>query len=431
MAVKINNIDYSGFFFNGEALTAMYLNGNKVYGSEPQEDSITFTPVEYISNEGLLAKHWIDLDYVWKDNSKLEIGYIMLYTNSYESWQVFGEENEYDANGNIVNDNDDIRLFLYNYKAYWDIANRRVEKSLSNAYNNYQMLRFGNNYIEDIRQKSTTTGNTYSISRTKTVGLFGSPKYANTNNDRIKIYYVKIWEGDTLVRDIIPVLDSNNIPCFFDKVNANFHYYEVNGQPSTGLTAGGAIAEYSYIDNGSATSSVNAYIPINYVWKENSRAVFDCEPRTSNGGHFFSDEDGSNRLRWYPQSNNFKLEYKGTTITSSSRTWYTHQNIEIGNYYIKDLQTGTNIATGTTKTGDQSTYCFIFGYADRIQFYSVKIYEGDTLVCDLVPAMANNGYKGFWDKKREQFFFDRNNRNEVLYVGTKVQDIVVIKDYTL
>lgn len=36
MAVKINNIEYSGFFFNGEALTAMYLNGNKVYGGESQ-----------------------------------------------------------------------------------------------------------------------------------------------------------------------------------------------------------------------------------------------------------------------------------------------------------------------------------------------------------------------------------------------------------
>ena len=34
MAVKINNIDYRGFFFNGEALTAIYLNGNKVYGGE-------------------------------------------------------------------------------------------------------------------------------------------------------------------------------------------------------------------------------------------------------------------------------------------------------------------------------------------------------------------------------------------------------------
>ena len=36
MAVKINNISYSGFFYNGEALTAMYLNGNKVYGGESQ-----------------------------------------------------------------------------------------------------------------------------------------------------------------------------------------------------------------------------------------------------------------------------------------------------------------------------------------------------------------------------------------------------------
>lgn len=406
----------------------IYYNAtSKTVSVETAPPAYIYTPVEYVSNEGLLQKHWVDLDYVWKDNSKVEMGYIMLYTNSYESWQVFGEQNEYNASGNIINDNDDIRIFLYNYKAYWDVTNGRVEKSLSNAYNNYQMLRFGNNYIEDIRQKSTATGNTYSISRTKTVGLFGSPKYANAANDRIKIYYVKIWEGDNLVRDIIPVLDSNNIPCFFDKVNANFHYYEVDGQPSTGLTAGGAIAEYSYIDNGGVTSFDNCYIPINYVWKTNSRAVMSFKVKSAYGGHLFSDEDNSNRLRLYPNYyGQFQMEYRGTTITASDRDWSNVQNIEIGNYYIKDTDTGTDIATGATKTDNQSSYCFLFGYSDKIQYYSVKIYEGDTLVCDLVPAMANNGYKGFWDKKREQFFFDRNNQNGRLYVGTKVDDIVVI-----
>ena len=41
MAVKINNIEYSGFFYNGEALTAMYLNGNKVYsGGEHAYDPL-------------------------------------------------------------------------------------------------------------------------------------------------------------------------------------------------------------------------------------------------------------------------------------------------------------------------------------------------------------------------------------------------------
>ena len=404
-----------------------YNAASKTVSVETAPPAYMYTPVEYVSNEGLLQKHWVDLDYVWKDNSKVEMGYIMLYTNSYESWQVFGEQNEYNASGNIINDNDDIRIFLYNYKAYWDVTNGRVEKSLSNAYNNYQMLRFGNNYIEDIKQKSTTTGNTYSISRTKTVGLFGSPKYANANNDRIKIYYVKIWEGDNLVRDIIPVLDSNNIPCFFDKVNTRFHYYEVNGQPSTGLTAGGAIAEYSYIDNGGVNSSYNCYIPINYVWKTNSRAVMSFKVQSAQSGHLFSDEDNSNRLRLYPTYyKNFQMEYRGTTIAASGRDWSNVQNIEIGNYYIKDTDTGTDIATGATKTDNQASYCFLFGYTDKIQFYSVKVYEGDTLVCDLVPAMANNGYKGFWDKKRCQFFFDRGNNNDRLYVGTKVDDIVVI-----
>lgn len=59
MAVKINNIEYSGFFFfNGEALTAMYLNGNKVYGRELQpvwttsSQTISYTSLPSTFNVG-------------------------------------------------------------------------------------------------------------------------------------------------------------------------------------------------------------------------------------------------------------------------------------------------------------------------------------------------------------------------------------------
>lgn len=392
-----------------------------------------YTPVEWISNEDINSQIWIDLGYTWTNTSKAEMGIIIPTGNTANGTEIFGEwfdwtyrSGQYEP----VSDTDDLRLFFDGSKCYWDTPDNH-RRQLSYEKGKAIIWQFGNQYLNNVNQKTTDTGTTVDIgTRTSTVGLFGAPASGGYTH-KARFYYVKIWEGDTLVRDIIPVLDKDNIPCFLDKANATFYYYKVNGVPSTGLTAGGAIAEYSYIDNGGVTSSVNCYIPINYVWKTNSRAVMSLKVQSAQNGHIFSDEDGSNRLRLYPNSyGKFQMEYRGTTIASSSRGWSNVQNIEMGNYYIKDTDTGTDIATGTTKTANQTSYCFLFGYADKIQFYSVKIYEGDTLVCDLVPAMANNGYKGFWDKKREQFFFDRGDQNSRLYVGTKIQDIVVTQIYS-
>lgn len=393
-----------------------------------------YTPVEWISNEDINSQIWIDLGYTWTNTSKAEIGMIIPTGNTANGTEIFGEWFDWQyRNGQYepVNDaTDDLRLFFDGNKCYWDTPNNN-RTQLAYERGKAIIWQFGNQYLNNVNKKTTNTGTTTDFgTRTSTVGLFGAPASGGYTH-KARFYYVKIWEGDTLVRDIIPVLDKDNIPCFLDKANATFYYYKVNGVPSTGLTAGGAIAEYSYIDNGGVTSSYNCYIPINYVWKTNSRAVMSLKVQSAQSGHIFSDEDGSNRLRLYPNSyGQFQMEYRGTTISSSSRGWSNVQNIEMGNYYIKDTDTGTDIATGTTKTANQTTYCFLFGYSDKIQFYSVKIYEGDTLVCDLVPAMANNGYKGFWDKKREQFFFDRSNQNGRLYVGTKVQDIVVTQIYS-
>ena len=406
-----------------------YNTTSKTVSVETSAIAYMYTPVEWISNEDINSRIWIDLGYTWTNTSKAEIGMIIPTGNTANGTEIFGEWFDWQYRSGQyepVNDATDLRMFFDDSNCYCDLPGNS-RRQLAYEKGKAIIWQFGNQYLNNVNKKTTNTGTTTDFgTRTSTVGLFGAPASGGYTH-KARFYYVKIWEGDTLVRDIIPVLDSNNIPCFFDKVNTRFHYYEVNGQPSTGLTAGGAIAEYSYIDNGGVTSFDNCYIPINYVWKTNSRAVMSFKVKSAYGGHLFSDEDNSNRLRLYPNFyGQFQMEYRGTTITASDRDWSNVQNIEIGNYYIKDTDTGTDIATGATKADNQTSYCFLFGYTDKIQYYSVKVYEGDTLVCDLVPAMANNGYKGLWDKKRCQFFFDRNNNNDRLYVGTKVDDIVVI-----
>lgn len=46
---------------------------------------------------------------------------------------------------------------------------------------------------------------------------------------KMKLYSFKIKENDTLVRDFIPVLDENNVPCLYDKVTKNYFYNDGTG----------------------------------------------------------------------------------------------------------------------------------------------------------------------------------------------------------
>ena len=55
----------------------------------------------------------------------------------------------------------------------------------------------------------------------------------------IKIYYFQIYDNDTLVRDFVPVLDYNGVPCMFDKVTETFFYNQGTGD----FIAGPIVAE--------------------------------------------------------------------------------------------------------------------------------------------------------------------------------------------
>ena len=72
-----------------------------------------------------------------------------------------------------------------------------------------------------------------SFTGTNSIYLFarhsGSNTYANKPVNA-KIWYCKIWDGDTLIRDFIPVLDKDNVPCMYDKVEDKFYYNAGTGE---------------------------------------------------------------------------------------------------------------------------------------------------------------------------------------------------------
>lgn len=114
-------------------------------------------------------------------------------------------------------DNNDFRIFRASGQyLYFDRGSSRLNNSL--ALNTVYELEFGNWYIK-INGQTVQSGNAFNI------GLSSSTikVMPTTNSDYGRIYYLKIYDGDTLVRDFIPTKrNSDNEIGLYDKVTNQF-----------------------------------------------------------------------------------------------------------------------------------------------------------------------------------------------------------------
>ena len=86
-------------------------------------------------------------------------------------------------------------------------------------------------------------------------------------------------------------------------------------------------------------------------------------------------------------------------------------HFEVGNFYIKNMETNTNLATGTTYNndyGDKTISLWCGTQASEpscgIKLYSLKIYDNGELIRDLVPALSPNNVAGLFDKLNSYFY---------------------------
>lgn len=167
----------------------------------------TYTNLDYIVKDTNSAT-FTDLGgLTLKDNTKFQI---KIYPTANGGGMIVGELN-------APSDNDDYRFFWYSNSIYYDYGNSR--NTVSNSINQLKELEIGNYYIKDINSGSYlfngTTKSGTATSHTRRLGLFSGSDYC-------RLYYLKVYEGDTLVRNYIPVRDLNNVVTLYDTVNGNF-----------------------------------------------------------------------------------------------------------------------------------------------------------------------------------------------------------------
>ena len=176
-----------------------WVNLGEVSGS-----SITIKSPEYVGNKSS-SNGLINLGVVLKDNTKFQIKFNP--TNA-GGEAIFGEND-------APSDNDDYRVFWNVARLYYDYGNSRLYTN--KARNTVYEYEIGNYYIKDLVASSyVLSGATKSgtaTSHTRNVVLF------NTTADISNVYYMKVYEGDTLIRDFIPWTDMNGNYGMFDKVS--------------------------------------------------------------------------------------------------------------------------------------------------------------------------------------------------------------------
>lgn len=172
------------------------------------EDNIdNYQEVEYIEN----TSNWprIDTGVIPTQNIKSQI--------KFRNFSVTGDVIYWMSNWD---DNSDYRFFNASSKIYWDISSSRLEGSTCNTNTDYE-FELWNNYVKNVWAStnilSWSTVASYTWTATIKLNYWGTPS-------RNRWYYVKIYDGSTLVRDLVPCYrKDDSVIWMFDLVNKKFY----------------------------------------------------------------------------------------------------------------------------------------------------------------------------------------------------------------
>ena len=215
--ITINNKDYS-------IKTVKYINSENVV--------VDLTPVVYVDNNGnkytvveyleSTGSQYIDTGITPNSNSTmLELKYKLLNVNGYNSAGLFGagldsKKASFDfvASGGGGDANKARFTMGKNWSYYSDfVADSNINTMIVDCKNSKFKVN-ENEYTVNASNWTATESLKFFVHGYSTHLFVGY------------VYYIRIYDNAVMVRDYIPVIDSSNRPCFFDKVERKCYYSE-------------------------------------------------------------------------------------------------------------------------------------------------------------------------------------------------------------
>lgn len=225
----------------------------------------------------------------------------------------------------------------------------------------------------------------------------------------LKLYAMKVYEGDELIRDFVPVRDEDGVACLYDKVGKK-HYYNAGQGEFAAPMAGHTEVEY-------IQSTGTQHIDTGFKPNQDTRVLMEAEfPLTaqSDAVFLFGSRATSTTLRFQFANNNgnayrtdynstpsafeagisfaekFTIDKNGNVTTLAEKYSVTHTKATFACTYSLYLfaTNGTGTATGRVSA----------------KIYSCKIYDSGTLVRDYIPVVDHNGEACLYDQLNHVYY---------------------------
>lgn len=227
-----------------------------------------------------------------------------------------------------------------------------------------------------------------------------------------KIYSAKYYDNNgTMIRDYVPILDDNDVPCLYDAVN-NVKYY--NAGTGT-FSYGNVINEPSrveYLESSNNNQFVHTGIPMSSLTKieidlqaTRTDLVQGITGRyTSNNTSIqiiMSNSNGKLTCKWGANSytvtydtNRHKIELSKTQCIVDGTVLGTYEGITPSD--TSDLLLFAR-RTDNSGSGIQNS--------SAVKIYSCKMYADDILVRDFLPMLDDNGVPCMYDQINNQYYY--------------------------
>ncbi len=285
-------------------------------------------------------------------------------------------------------------------------------------------LKDGEQYLKVDGNTIFTNNVSGSIEATANMLLFN--RYKNGSLDtgwyEGKIYYVKIWQDNVLIRDMIPCLDINNIPCFYDRVNKQTYYNAGTGEFIYGtveIPSSYTRCKYlessgtQYIDT-ELIATVNTGMSINYSYNQ-----IDSETAAGLTGIYKGTSPREDTLFVSTSSGKTDspvcLFSRGTTLsTGTTLIANAMYNTKINWLNDNTLNFDNGASTNTVGTNNvTSRNIILFGRDSggtytftKARIYSCKFSENNSITHDLVPCLDANNVPCFYDTITKQTYYN-------------------------
>lgn len=363
---------------------------------------------------------------------------------------LFGSRTSYGSTDTYA-----MHLYTAGNSLWFQIASSSTPQQSYNFSGNKVTVKVDKNYMwMNGKQLNSTAFSSSGFTTSSWPLYFGGINSSGSGTDRPftgQIYDIKIWQGSTLVRDMVPCLrNADNVIGFYDKVDNKFYTNSGTGSFGSGAATGVFVEEYKrveYIEN-----SGTQYINTGYYWtSDNVRAVLSANVTTHNQGEsLFGNEEYIGRDRYfaliphnsggtmkifsldrnlieftYPLSTDMILDVSASTKGSDKYVNLAITSNGSTKNYGGKATTGGSVITNPNnlKTGVGEIYLFANhnsgagavtgGTPNRVgnqivgkmKVYSFKMYDNNILVRDFVPVVrSRDGVAGLYDMVGHKFY---------------------------